>query len=532
MNYKPTAAEENHLLGTELLLAKFLHSRLWESWNGTSSPAELWDSEEMMMLINQTILGPGLAGYGDTGTASGSAVTDGLLIYDTNTANGTNGSTGPLPFYGDFFWSLHGAYVRIHGYLALIISVFGILSNLINIAVLTRRSMITPTNAILTALAIVDVLVMMTYVPFAIHQYILKLSLPIAEWRSYSWMAFTFFNIHFTIVCHTISVWLTITLAVFRYFAVTFPNKVATYCSMERALMAIAAAWICTAIMCTPSYLSVQVGVVEDTELLEHMYQTGYNVTMYRIDESDLSLKNGHIPRIISFYAFSVLAKLVPCFVLTYLSIRLVQALIQAEQRRFQLKNPNGVQQPRRPTIPSAPSSANGPNCVANPTETTRFLAPPPAKPVVQHGPQGGGRPAGRDRTTRMLLAILVFFLITEFPSGLVALLSCFSVDFFGNVYVPLGDLMDILALINSSVNFILYCSMSRQFRKTFCHMFVPKVITQRWKKWKAQRGGVNRLESTGYTMTERTFTYFPVTKSDERRGSFATVIESDMGRL
>jgi hypothetical protein len=43
-------------------------------------------------------------------------------------------------------------------------------------------------------------------------------------------------------------------------------------------------------------------------------------------------------------------------------------------------------------------------------------------------------------------------------------------VDAFDNlqVYVNLGDLLDILVLINNGINFILYCSMSKQFRDTF----------------------------------------------------------------
>lgn len=36
---------------------------------------------------------------------------------------------------------------------------------------------------------------------------------------------------------------------------------------------------------------------------------------------------------------------------------------------------------------------------------------------------------------------------------------------------------MDILALLNSAINFILYCSMSRQFRTTFTVLFRPKFI-------------------------------------------------------
>lgn len=79
------------------------------------------------------------------------------------------------------------------------------------------------------------------------------------------------------------------------------------------------------------------------------------------------------------------------------------------------------------------------------------------------------------DRTTRMLLAILILFLITEFPSGILALASgIFGEPFFLNVYQPLGEIIDILALINSGINFILYCCMSRLFRKTFCKIFCP----------------------------------------------------------
>lgn len=38
---------------------------------------------------------------------------------------------------------------------------------------------------------------------------------------------------------------------------------------------------------------------------------------------------------------------------------------------------------------------------------------------------------------------------------------------------------MDFLALINSSINFILYCSMSRQFRESFVVIFLPGCLTR-----------------------------------------------------
>lgn len=70
-------------------------------------------------------------------------------------------------------------------------------------------------------------------------------------------------------------------------------------------------------------------------------------------------------------------------------------------------------------------------------------------------------------RTTIMLLIVMVLFLVTELPQGILLILSLTIEDFFDRVYIPLGDTMDILALINNSINFVLYCSMSIEFRRT-----------------------------------------------------------------
>lgn len=80
-----------------------------------------------------------------------------------------------------------------------------------------------------------------------------------------------------------------------------------------------------------------------------------------------------------------------------------------------------------------------------------------------------------------MLLAILLFFLMSELPVGLIYLLvGVLGNEFADSVYQPLGDLMDVLALINASINFILLATMSRVFRKTFCGLFFPKKYRQR----------------------------------------------------
>jgi len=50
-------------------------------------------------------------------------------------------------------------------------------------------------------------------------------------------------------------------------------------------------------------------------------------------------------------------------------------------------------------------------------------------------------------------------------PQGVLALLSGFYEHLFYAVYAPLGDVWDILVLVNSAVNFVVYCTMNRRFR-------------------------------------------------------------------
>ena len=74
--------------------------------------------------------------------------------------------------------------------------------------------------------------------------------------------------------------------------------------------------------------------------------------------------------------------------------------------------------------------------------------------------------------TNTMLLIVCSLFLITEFPQAILIFISIFDANFYNSVYKPLGDLMDVLVLINNSINFILYCTMSNEFRQVIYNYF------------------------------------------------------------
>jgi len=110
----------------------------------------------------------------------------------------------------------HDWYQRYHGYLASVVCVFGIVANALNIVVLTRRNMISATNCILTGLAVSDGLTMAAYLPFALRFYVLYGTESTPTRNSLPAVRFMLFFACFSVVVHTVSIWLTVVLAVFR----------------------------------------------------------------------------------------------------------------------------------------------------------------------------------------------------------------------------------------------------------------------------------------------------------------------------
>ncbi|CAH8479771.1 unnamed protein product, partial [Schistosoma turkestanicum] len=75
-------------------------------------------------------------------------------------------------------------------------------------------------------------------------------------------------------------------------------------------------------------------------------------------------------------------------------------------------------------------------------------------------------------RITIMLIIVVISFVITEAPQGLFNTLVAIKGEcFLHTIYLPLGDLLDLLVLLNSSINFILYCAMSQVFRVNFVNL-------------------------------------------------------------
>ncbi|XP_048746340.2 G-protein coupled receptor dmsr-1-like [Ostrea edulis] len=307
-------------------------------------------------------------------------------------------------------------YAEYHGYISVFVCTFGIISNLANIVVLTRKNMVTSVNMILTWLAVADTLKMLDYLPFVTKFYILKdPDLQYFQTRSYSAIIFLLFHASFSIVCHTVAVWLTTALAIFRFLFIWFPTYGNVWCSPFRAKIVICSVYISIMVLSIPNYA-----------INSYSHQVDNETDLYMSAKSE-SLKDKWFDDA-NQYIHSILFKLVPCFMLTILTLLLIYAMHKAYKKRQELKS------------------------VGRKEDADRHH---------EH-----------NRTTGMLLAVVVMFLLTELPQGILTLIVSSEPEWEAKVYNKLGDVLDIVALCNNAVNFVLYCSMSKQFRDTFVRIF------------------------------------------------------------
>ncbi|PBC27433.1 G-protein coupled receptor [Apis cerana cerana] len=247
------------------------------------------------------------------------------------------------------------------------------------------------------------------------------------------------------LVCHTISICLTLILAVWRYVAVARPQQNREWCSYRRTIFAILIAYIFCPILCIPLYITTEVR--KQVELLDSNGMTVHNrnkslivenmtnTTLYFVRLTETA--ENHDIKELNFWIYSVVIKLFPCLVLTIVSLKLLQVLLEAKRRRRKLTNVQEQNFEKKKSCRRADKERQ------------------------------------TDRTTMMLLAVLLLFLLTELPQGILGLFSVLlGPRFFKACYLMLGDVIDMLTLVNSAINFILYCTMSRQFRKTFNELF------------------------------------------------------------
>ncbi|KAK6108879.1 Serpentine type 7TM GPCR chemoreceptor Srw family protein [Brugia pahangi] len=342
--------------------------------------------------------------------------------------------------------NFHVTYGVIHPYIAVILCFAGTILNVMTIAVLTRPSMISPVNVLLCSVAICDVLVMASYLIFVIHFLINAANRCLHTDYSYPWTIFTLIHAHASVILHSTSIWLTVLLAQIRVLTIRrstlHPSTTVTI--RFTVLLSLATCFIMS-LFNLPNFLTFKIVRTSPELFLPCLVKFSENSSLYdKVDDdyteqnSDYSQYNDEYPVYmlvasqgnclklkLAFWSNGILFKVVPCLLLTISIIVLLKVIADLSRQR-------------------------------------RHLA------------QLMKRKVPKDHTTPMLVAVLSIFLITELPQGVMNVLTgIFTGDtFHQKVYLPLGDFMDLLSLINSAVNFLIYCIMNKRFRVTFLQLF------------------------------------------------------------
>ena len=326
-------------------------------------------------------------------------------------------------------------YESVHEFLSIIVCTIGCVLNIFNVIVLTRKHMISSTNKILAALAVSNFLTMIAYIPVSVKYFINIFSENesyidnCGGFKSYFWTVYLLFYPKFMLSMHSSSIWLTILLAFFRYISICRKKIGIILCSKKYTNLSILSVYIFCILLCSPVIL--QSKIIELDCSTANLQNTSYNVTtkVYDLYESDIDIQTkGFIFKLI-FFTQAIFFKIIPCILLIVFSCLLVHSIHITCKSIFEL----------------------------------------------QRNDQEIKKTKDYNRINIMLLLVCISFFLTEFPQGVLTFLCIVfeSKHIYENIYMKLDDIVDLITLFNSAINFIIYCLMSREYRETFKHIFM-----------------------------------------------------------
>ncbi|CAD5209914.1 unnamed protein product [Bursaphelenchus xylophilus] len=350
-----------------------------------------------------------------------------------------------LSFYNQF-------HVLIYKFLCIL----GVLSNICIVVVLMRPAMRrNPFNVFLVAIAICDMTLMASY--FVFKQ--VEDCNPI--YYTYGWVVFTLVYALLSVFVHSASLWLTVNMAVLRFFVLRDSSNTGSsrWNNYRSAIISVFLALLFSLVGAAPNMLRYEIEDKGPAEVPHHCLKNGSTYAkFYKEDELINSYTIGQPVfwncswERFSFWVAGIMLKLIPCLLLTVFMTLLVRMLVEARERRSRLCANNS-------------GSASGSNCGKTSASTGKTQA---------------------ERTTAMLTMIVALFLITELPQGILVFAIGIKPEMRFAMYY-LGNILDLLSLLNSSVNFILYSTMSNLFRREFLETF-GFCCPQPLRKWNSKR--------------------------------------------
>ncbi|KAI3386632.1 hypothetical protein SNEBB_002303 [Seison nebaliae] len=392
---------------------------------------------------------------------------------------------------------LNRSYRPYHATVSLVVCILGLVLNTLNIIVLSKKEMRNPTNTLLNGLAVSDLVTICTFLIYTTHQRQIVNNDFLTFLKSYNflWVLFlTFFYEQLSIWTHTLSIWLTVILGLYRYLFIKHSNGIGgKIYRIPIIIITIIASAIITILVCIPSFFLYRIVYIEcrkdDNSVLQ--FYTGRHT------------KNHSKYSSINLYNQALIAKIIPSVLLILISSILIRVLSKAHKNHLKImgRNTHGKVLNRKSDI-SYCKEANGNqderilltktnddvNIINNGDKSnTQFYQKPKtqirALRFFKKKYKSSSPSDEHQKTTALLTVVCAFFIIVELPQGIILMAALIEryiykqKNIFLYVYLPLGPIFDVMALVNNAINFLIYCCMSTKFRKEFKILFIDTPV-------------------------------------------------------
>lgn len=320
--------------------------------------------------------------------------------------------------------------VPINGIVSIIFIFVTIVTNILVMLVLLRKHMRSPTNIILSAMALADMLTGLFPLPTYFYFFTLG---NYDEYPPFDWCyVYKLFSDYLPLIFHTSSIWLTVFLAILRYIYVCHTDTARKFCTLPNVIKATVGIFVVAALTQTTRFIETQfIPITKPSKR-----NPSETVTTCLLPYSDFIAQDLDLYFNIMIGFRVIFIHFIPCSLLLILNALLIRTMRQAQLRRRLLLRQNKKSESKK----LADS-----NC-----------------------------------TTLMLVAVMSLFLVVELPLGVILILFSIQNTLKINI-MEQGTLTLLTTLFNTCIlvsypfNFMIYCAMSRQFRETFKRIFTCK---------------------------------------------------------
>ncbi|KAL3075006.1 hypothetical protein niasHS_014451 [Heterodera schachtii] len=418
----------------------------------------------------------------------------------------------------------------LYGFLMPLIVAITILTNSFIVIVLSHRSLRTPTNFVLGAMAITELLTGLLGLPWLLYFY------TFGGFRTYEWEGlpalwctmFPYLTVSLPSIFHT------------RYIYICVPKLVQSLCTIRRSKQMIVSIFVVSLWIYAPELFA------------------SYNQSFQFVDSSTnrtrsmcvmhrtalIQLVGNDLYHMMYYTVHTIIVHTLPCILLVFFTWRLITAIREADKKhcnlirkKSHLQHPHQQQQQRKFTVTTPDScgtlhngGAGADSCCNNSYCNNGTASTVAAEmPTISNGDAGGGgagggttatvsssasscgsnsqqrrtssqqqhhqqekqrgsfseskRVQGIRQNTRMLLTVILLFLVTEIPAalifgmhvGAVALNFTFLQPRHYAIINKLLIVRNVLIVISYPLRFAIYCGMSAQFREVVKQMLAKR---------------------------------------------------------